>query len=88
VVGLKRMWIVGVVVVVLLCGAAAFFLLRCKVTEDTGDEVTVFGDSIPIEKMAEIINTINYEIVCLVGKRVPRIYIKENKIYKIINFIM
>lgn len=47
-----------------------------------GDEVTLFGGTpedgetgiIPIDEIASHMNTINYEVVCLIGKRVPRIY--------------
>lgn len=50
----------------------------------TGDEVVVFGtgeDGEPTaDSLAENTGTINYETVCLVGKRVPRIYIKDGKI--------
>lgn len=48
-----------------------------------GDEVVLFGeqggDSISQEDVAKIIGTINYEVVCMVSKRVPRVYIKEGK---------
>ncbi|NLI89247.1 MAG: alanine racemase [Epulopiscium sp.] len=44
-----------------------------------GDEVVVFGKQkdkeISVEEIAKILNTINYEIVCMVGKRIPRIYV-------------
>lgn len=47
----------------------------------TGDEVIVFGTGEHGEPTADTIakntNTINYEVVCLVGKRVPRIYYKN-----------
>ena len=50
----------------------------------TGDEVVVFGTGENREptadSLAENTGTINYETVCLVGKRVPRIYIKDGKI--------
>lgn len=50
----------------------------------SGDEVTVFGcdgtEKISVDEMAEKIGTINYEIVCLIGKRVPRIYINNGKL--------
>ena len=50
----------------------------------TGDEVVVFGTGENCEptadSLAENTGTINYETVCLVGKRVPRIYIKDGKI--------
>ena len=41
-----------------------------------GDEVLLFGgDSLPATEVAARLGTINYEIVCMIGKRVPRIYI-------------
>ena len=44
-----------------------------------GDEVVIFGkqgnEIIPVEELAEKANTIPYEILCNVGKRVPRIYL-------------
>ena len=47
----------------------------------TGDEVVVFGTGEngepTADSLAENTGTINYETVCLVGKRVPRIYIKD-----------
>lgn len=50
----------------------------------TGDEVVVFGTGENGEPTADLLaentGTINYETVCLVGKRVPRIYIKDGKI--------
>ncbi len=45
------------------------------------DEVVLFGKQqdavIPVEEIAQSLGTINYEIVCMIGKRVPRIYIKS-----------
>ena len=44
-----------------------------------GDEVVIVGrqgsETIPVEEVAENAQTIPYEILCCVGKRVPRIYI-------------
>lgn len=44
-----------------------------------GEEVTVIGgygeEEIGVEKMAEVLGTINYEVVCMIGKRVPRRYL-------------
>ncbi len=44
-----------------------------------GDTVTLFGQELPVEEMAEKARTINYEIVCGISKRVPRICIKDGK---------
>ena len=41
----------------------------------SGDEVILFGEGLPVEEVAEKLGTINYEVVCAVGKRVPRVYI-------------
>ncbi len=40
-----------------------------------GDEVILFGAGLPVDEVAEKIGTINYEVVCAVGKRVPRVYL-------------
>ncbi len=38
-----------------------------------GDEVILFGKELPVEHLADICGTINYEIVCGITPRVPRI---------------
>lgn len=47
------------------------------------DEVVLFGkkgeNEIPVEELASLLGTINYEIVCMIGKRVPRVYIGGNQ---------
>lgn len=35
------------------------------------------------DNMAEILNTISYEVLCLIGRRAPRVYIKDNKVLSI-----
>lgn len=46
----------------------------------TGDEVVLFGTQadqiLPVDEIAAHIGTINYEIVCMISKRVPRVYIE------------
>lgn len=44
-----------------------------------GDTVILFGGELPVEKFASWAGTINYEIVCGLSKRVPRIYIENGK---------
>ncbi len=44
-----------------------------------GDTVVLFGSELPVEKFASWADTINYEIVCGLSKRVPRIYIENGK---------
>ncbi|OHD15192.1 MAG: alanine racemase [Spirochaetes bacterium GWB1_59_5] len=41
-----------------------------------GDEVLLYGaPELPADEIAAALGTINYEVVCLVGKRVPRVYL-------------
>ncbi len=56
---------------------------------DIGDEVTLFGDeAVSAESVAANLGTINYEVVCMVGRRVPRIYIKNQRIEKGLNYLL
>lgn len=52
-----------------------------------GDVVTLFGEgSISIDTYASWLGTINYEIVCMIGKRVPRIYTQNGEIIRVEDF--
>ena len=57
-----------------------------------GDEVVIFGygnEGYPsAEELAEKIGTINYEIVCMVGRRIPRVYKKDGEIVDIVDYIL
>lgn len=52
-----------------------------------GDEVTLYSDDresgICIDDIANKLGTINYEIVCMLGKRVPRMYMENNSLLHI-----
>ena len=39
-----------------------------------GDIVTVFGPELPLEEKADTVGTIQYEMLCGVSRRVPRVY--------------
>ncbi|AAK78472.1 alanine racemase [Clostridium acetobutylicum] len=56
-----------------------------------GDEVVIMGESddkkFTADDMAEIIGTINYEVICMISKRVPRVYIKNGEVVKIRNYV-
>ncbi|WKY47467.1 alanine racemase [Eubacteriaceae bacterium ES3] len=41
------------------------------------DEVELFGRNLSADELADKLGTINYEITCLVNKRVPRLYISQ-----------
>jgi alanine racemase len=58
---------------------------------NVGDEVIVMGEAngicINADYLADLLGTINYEIVCMVSKRVPRIYMENGKIIKVKNYV-
>ncbi|MCD8089230.1 MAG: alanine racemase, partial [Clostridiales bacterium] len=55
-----------------------------------GDEVILLGEEkglkIDADELAGLGDTISYEILCAVGKRVPRVYIRDGKPIRIINY--
>lgn len=53
-----------------------------------GDEVILFGEGLPVEEIAEKLGTIHYEIICMINKRVPRVYQKKEQITSIKNILI
>ncbi|WP_228467593.1 MULTISPECIES: alanine racemase [Bacillales] len=57
-----------------------------------GTEVTLMGndgdESITVDEIAAKLETINYEVTCMIAARVPRIYIKDNQMNHVRNFIL
>ena len=57
----------------------------------SGMTVTVFGSEkgtqLPVDELAAAIDTINYELVCAIGRRVPRVYIKNNEVVSIADYL-
>jgi len=59
------------------------FMTDASAVPDTqiGDEAVIFGNQgmerISVEEIAKRLNTINYEILCMVSERIPRIYTNQ-----------
>ncbi len=57
-----------------------------------GDEVVLIGtqekEIITASQIAQLAGTINYEVVSLVGRRVPRIYFKAGKPVNVLNYLV
>jgi len=55
-----------------------------------GDEVVLMGtqgrQSILAEEIADVLGTIHYEVVCMVGKRIPRVYVENHHLIKMVNY--
>lgn len=53
------------------------------------EEVVFFGDQdqefIHINEIAENTNSINYEVMCLFGHRIPKVYLQNGKVVSVVN---
>lgn len=53
-----------------------------------GDEVLLFGrEGITADTLAKVNGTINYEIICAVGERVPRVFKKDGEVVDIVDAV-
>lgn len=54
-----------------------------------GDEVVLFGEqeglALPAEELADKLGTVNYEIVCMISHRVPRVYMEGGLVVNTVN---
>ncbi len=57
---------------------------------NVGDEVKIFGedDDIKIERFAEALGTINYEMLCMVSRRIPRVYMEGNRVLHVVDYLI
>jgi len=56
-----------------------------------GDEVILFGyeeGSLNAEDVAAKLNTISYEVLCMVARRVPRVYVQDGEIIGVDDYLM
>ncbi len=55
---------------------------------NVGDEVIIFGaDTVTADTLAMWLGTINYEIVCMISKRIPRVYITNGRMVNSLNYL-
>lgn len=56
-----------------------------------GDEVILIGEDKGVkfnaDDIAKLLNTINYEVLCVIGKRIPRVYKKNKTTIKTRNYL-
>lgn len=58
---------------------------------NVGDEVIILGTQenlkLDADDLAEMMGTINYEILCMLKYRIPRVYLKNNKVINVRNYL-
>lgn len=56
-----------------------------------GDVVTVVGsdggESVGFDELAALTGTISYEMMCLIGRRVPRVYVRDGETVAVVDYI-
>ena len=62
-----------------------------KSKAQVGDEVILFGyndkESLPVDEIANWLGTINYEVLCMISRRVPRVYIESGEIVDTVDYL-
>lgn len=54
-----------------------------------GDEALIFGDgAVTVDDIAKWLGTINYEVTCMLGHRVPRKYKRGGKTVKVLEYLL
>ena len=63
-------------------------MVRVDENVKIGDRVEIFGEHMPItvslESMAKDLDTISYEVLCLISKRVPRVYVQDGQVKELL----
>lgn len=56
-----------------------------------GDEVVIFGRReagvATLSDMAKAMGTIHYEVMCMISRRIPRVYVRDGKPVEILNYV-
>ena len=56
-----------------------------------GDEVVFYGkqgeENIAVEEIADMLGTINYEVTCMLDRRIPRVYKENDETTAVVNIL-
>jgi alanine racemase len=76
--GIGKMWVDGKLVPVI--GNVCMDMTMLDITGlsvKEGDDITVFGENLPVTELAKWANSIAYEILTGISQRVKRVYYEE-----------
>ncbi|MEQ6390085.1 alanine racemase [Bacillaceae bacterium S4-13-58] len=67
-------------------------MIRLQRPIPVGTQVTMIGQqqnqSISMDEIAQYLDTINYEISCMISNRVPRVYFRKGNVLEVVNGIL
>lgn len=58
---------------------------------EVGDEVLLLSEKyekISADSLAELLNSINYEVLCMFSRRIPRLYLKDGRPYSLLDRLL
>ena len=72
-----------------ICMDQCMIDVSCVNNIKRGDEALIFGDgAVTVDDIAAWLGTINYEVTCMLGHRVPRVYKHAGKTVKVLEFLL
>lgn len=63
-------------------------MIRIPEPYPIGTEVILFGEGIPVDEIAVKLDTINYEVICMLSSRIPRVYLRNGVVAEIMNSLL
>ena len=72
-----------------ICMDQCMIDVSCVNNIKRGDEALIFGDgAVTADDIAAWLGTINYEVTCMLGHRVPRVYKHDGKTVKVLEYLL
>ena len=72
-----------------ICMDQCMIDVSCVNNINRGDEALIFGDgAVTVDDIAAWLGTINYEVTCMLGHRVPRVYKHDGKTVKVLEYLL
>lgn len=72
-----------------ICMDQCMVRLNCNKAFHVGDKVTIYSDKegFGADRLARNLGTISYEILCMLQRRVPRVYVKGSEVTGVVRYL-
>lgn len=72
-----------------ICMDQCMVKINKDININIGDEVIIFGEEIiTVENIAKDLETINYEVLCMISRRVDHVYMERNAIVQVDSYLI
>ncbi|WP_454960071.1 alanine racemase [Filifactor alocis] len=66
-------------------------MIRLDISKEfnIGDKVVIYSDEqdMSVERLAKVMGTISYEVLCMMQRRIPRIFRRKGKVVKVVDYL-